>query len=226
MTNLSLFQISNDFATLNNLLEINSDDPEFVQTLDNISSAFKEKAVNIAYLIRNLEATADNITEAVIAMGERRNAILGKAERLRKYLIDSMLITDQLKIECPYFAITIRDNPPRVNVIDEERIPFEYFEIPKPLSPKLNKLRIKDDLKQGIIIDGVSLVTDKSLQIKQFIDKKYPLYIIEKLNLLNNKKDTIMSKLKSTNKKVAKKTPAKKAKAKAPAKKKTIGKKK
>lgn len=165
MTNLSLFQISQDFSQLNNLIEMDENNPEFIALLDNISAVFKDKVTNIAYLIRNLEASADGIKEAEKAMSNRRKAIESKAERLRKYLIDNMITSDQLKIECPYFAISIRNNPPSVNINDIDSIPFEYFDIPKPI-PQLNKNRLKEDLKSGLVIGGASLVSDKSLQIK------------------------------------------------------------
>lgn len=165
MANLSLYEISNDFAILNNLLEINAHDPKFMEILYNVSGELDKKIVSIASLINNLEAQAANIAEAVTAMEERRDNICDKLEKLRQYLLDGMVASNRFKVECPYFTINVRNNPPSVNVIDNDKIPFEYFDIPKPL-PKLNKNRIRDDLNKGVVILGAELTSGKSLQIK------------------------------------------------------------
>ena len=77
-----------------------------------------------------------------------------------------MLRTGISKIESPYLCLSVRKNPPSVEVLSLDLIPDEYFDIPDPPPPALNKARLKDDLKAGVIIEGAKLIAGQSLQIK------------------------------------------------------------
>jgi len=116
--------------------------------------------------VRNLEASAESIKAAEKQMAERRKAIEAKAERIRNYLKDNMARTGITKIDCPYFALSLRNSPPAVEVINADEIPAQYFDIPEPPAPVLNKNRLKDDLKNGVIVEGARLTQGSYLQIK------------------------------------------------------------
>jgi hypothetical protein len=45
-------------------------------------------------------------------------------------------------------------------------IPTDFFDIPEPPPPILNKNRLKDALKAGEIIEGAKLTAGQSLSIK------------------------------------------------------------
>lgn len=167
MTNLTLYQISDQYlADMQKLQDMELDEQTFLDTLEGLSGELEVKATNVAMFIRNLEASADAIKAAEKAMAERRKSIEAKAERIRQYLLENMQRTGISKIESPYFALSIRKNPPAVDVIDQSLIPDEYFDIPEPPAPTLNKARLKDDLKAGVIVEGAQLSQGQSLQIK------------------------------------------------------------
>ena len=116
--------------------------------------------------IRNLEASAEQIKAAEKAMADRRKSLEAKADRIRQYLLDNMNRTGITKIECPYFVLGVRKNPPAVEVLNQDMIPDEYFDIPEPPAPTLNKNRLKEDLKAGVIVEGAKLTAGQSLTIK------------------------------------------------------------
>lgn len=167
MTNLTLYQISDQYlADMQKLQDMELDEQTFADTLESLSGELEVKATNVAMFIRNLEASADAIKSAEKAMAERRKALEAKAERIRQYLLENMQRTGISKIESPYFALSLRKNPPAVEVINQELIPDEYFDIPEPPPPVLNKTRLKDDLKAGVLVEGAKLTQGQSLQIK------------------------------------------------------------
>lgn len=145
-------------------MEIN--DQTFADTLESLSGELEVKATNVAMFIRNLEANADAIKAAEKQMAERRKALEAKSNRMRQYLLDNMLRTGITKIDCPYFSLGIRKNPSAVEVLNQDMIPDEYFDIPEPPPPSLNKNRLKDDLKAGVVVEGAKLTQSSSLQIK------------------------------------------------------------
>jgi hypothetical protein len=167
MTNLTLYTIADQYlADLQKLQDMEIDEQTFQDTLEGLSGELEVKATNIAMFIKNLESSADAIKAAEKQMAERRKALEAKAERIRSYLQENMVRTGISKIESPYFVLTLRKNPPAVEVINLDMIPDEYFDIPEPPAPALNKNRLKDDLKEGVVIDGARLTSGQSLQIK------------------------------------------------------------
>ena len=62
MNQLSLYQISNEYlADLEKLQELNLDDQTFLDTLEGLSGELEVKATNVAFFIRNLESSAEQI---------------------------------------------------------------------------------------------------------------------------------------------------------------------
>ncbi|MFZ0270963.1 MAG: siphovirus Gp157 family protein [Acidobacteriaceae bacterium] len=140
---------------------------QLITYVEAIEGALQEKSENIAKLIQNLEAAADSIKGAESRMAERRKALENRAESIRSYLLANMVNAGITKIECPFFKIAVRSSPPSVVVIDGTAIPGEYMRQPEPPPPSPDKKKILDDLKQGVVIDGVRLEADKKyLQIR------------------------------------------------------------
>lgn len=167
MSALALYEISAQYlADLNKLNELELDEQTFLDTLEGLSGELEQKAINVAMYIKNLEVSADAIKQAEKSMADRRKAIESKNERIRKYLLENMLKTGITKIECPHFVLSVRKNPASVDVLMQDQIPDEYFDIPDPLPPTLNKKRLTEDLKAGVLIEGARLTQGNSLQIK------------------------------------------------------------
>ncbi len=160
---LTLYKLSEDYILLSEKL-LDSDDVG--AELSFLEGELKTKAINVAMVIKNFEAAAEAKKAAEKSMAESRKALENKAEAIRKYLLDNMLSTNILKLECPEFALSVRNNPPAVNVTNANVIPTEYFDAPPMPDLVLNKNRLKDDLKNGVVVPGAELTVGKSLQIK------------------------------------------------------------
>jgi len=165
--NLALYQIADAYLSdIARLQDTELDEQTIADTIEAMGGDLETKATNVAMFIKNLDASAKQIKEAEKAMAERRKSIENKAEHIRNYLLANMVRTGITKIECPYFAISVRKNPPSVVVDDESSIPDTYFDTPPPLARVLNKNRLKDDLKNGVVVDGAHLESGSSLQIR------------------------------------------------------------
>ena len=167
MNNLALYTIADQYLIdMQKLQEMEIDEQTFADTLEGLSGELEIKATNVAMFIRNLEASADAIKVAEKAMADRRKLIESKANRLKEYLLENVVRTGITKIESPHFVLSVRKNPPAVDVFNQDMIPDEYFDIPEPPAPSLNKNRLKEDLKAGVVIDGARLTAGQSLSIK------------------------------------------------------------
>lgn len=75
-----------------------------------------------------------------------------------------MIATGKEKIKTDLFNVTVVNNPVAVNVIDEKLIPEEYFKV--EIIRKLDKISLRDAIKNGEEIQGAKLMQGKGLRIK------------------------------------------------------------
>jgi hypothetical protein len=167
MSNLTLYQIAGEYrAAADKLAELDLDPVTLADTLESLGGDLEEKSKNTAFVVRNLEAAADQIDAAVEEMGRRAAALRKNADRVREYIMSNMIFAGVKKLETPYFVITVRDNPPKVVVTDEQTIPPQFFVAPPPPPAKLDKKAIAAALKGGEQVPGAHLERGQSVQIK------------------------------------------------------------
>lgn len=144
------------------------DMPEDVvrDTLESISGDLESKAISVAQLVRNLEASVEQIKAAEKAMADRRKAIENRAESVRKHLLDNMVMSGIQKIECPFFKLAVRDNPVAVVIDEAGLIPVSYMTDPPPPPPAPDKKLIKQAIEDGHEVPGAHLARGKRLEIK------------------------------------------------------------
>lgn len=165
--NTSLYVLTGEyFAVSNRLMESDLPPEVIADTLEGISAPLEEKATNVACFIRNLEASAESIRQAEKEMAERRKAIEAKAEQIKRYLFDNMKRCGMSKIDSPYFALTIKKNPPSVVIDDPAAIPADYMVTPTPPPPAPDKKLIAQAIKDGYTVAGAHLEQGERLEIK------------------------------------------------------------
>lgn len=163
----ALFDIAREYREAADKLADLDLPPEAIEdTLESLSGDLEAKATNTAFVIRNLEASAAAIKEAEAQMAARRKAIENRAARVRDYLLANMMVAGIQKIECPYFRLAVRDNPPAVEVYEPGLIPAEYMRQPEPPPPTPDKTAIKDAMKSGKDVPGCRLTVGQRLEIK------------------------------------------------------------
>lgn len=161
-----LYQLAGEYReAADRLHDMDLDEQTIADTLESMSGELTEKATNVAFVIRNMEAMAIQIKEAETRMAERRKALENRAKRMKEYLQTNMERAGISKIESPYFVLSLRNNPESVDVIDESAIPADYLrEIPAKYEP--DKALIKTAIKDGFAVPGCALKRTQSLSIK------------------------------------------------------------
>jgi hypothetical protein len=131
------------------LEDLELDEQTLIDTLEAIGGELETKAMNTAFVAKNLEATAAQIEAHAKAMTERAKAMKNRAERLRNYLKDGLKLAKVDKIDTPYFRIKIALNPAKLVIEDESKIPDAYKTEPEPPQPVPNNALIKTALADG-----------------------------------------------------------------------------
>jgi hypothetical protein len=164
---VNLFEIASEYrADAAKLEDMDLDEATLADTLESISGDLETKAMNTAFVARNLEASADQIEAHAKAMIERATALKNRAGRIRQYLLDGLTLAQVEKVDTPYFRIKIALNPPSVQIADESLIPDAYKTEPEPPKPMPDKSLIKKAILDGFEVPGCSLVRGRRLDIK------------------------------------------------------------
>lgn len=151
------------------MLTNSQDDAQAIaDTIEAESLPLEVKAQNVAYAPKMLEAEADAIEAAAKEMVARAKAKRNRAANIREYLKTCMEVAGVSKIDCPHFAITIKKNPPAVDVWDEKQIPAEFWRTPEPVPPVAapDKAAIKAAIQAGRDVPGAQLAQGTRLDIK------------------------------------------------------------
>ena len=156
MTNL--YEISQELRTVLSEGEINE------EALNAVCIAFNDKALALSHYIRGLQSDENEVQLEIDRLRERQEYFKARSERLKKYLLDNMIACNIEKIDLPVFTIKTRLCPESVSVRDDWVIPEQYY-IEK-IEKRLDKERIRRELKAGVIIDGCELARNIKLEIK------------------------------------------------------------
>ena len=162
----SLYEIAAVYrADADRLADLDLDAQTVLDTLECLSGELESKAQSVVYVARNLEATAAAIKDAEAAMAKRRKAFESRAEELRRYVLATMQIARVERIECPHFRLSIRNNPPAVDIFEPALVPADYMAQPAPPPPAPDKALIKKAILDGYDVPGVRLAQGVRLHI-------------------------------------------------------------
>ena len=163
---MNLFELKQEYQLVaHKLQDMDLDEQTITDTLEAFAGDLETKATNTVMVSRNMRATAAAIKEAEASMAARRKAIEARADYLDKRVFDTMIETGITKIECPYFKLSIQDNPPAVEVFDSLQIPADYMrEVPATFT--IDKVLIKKAIQDGFDVPGAKLTHGKRLVCK------------------------------------------------------------
>jgi hypothetical protein len=162
----SLYELAAGFASQSDALtNLDLDAQTIEDTLESLTGPLEEKAQNVAYVERNMVALAAQIKDAEAQMAVRRKALENRAARLREYMLACLILAGVKKIEGPRLRLTVKDNPPAVDVFDQAQVPAQFMRVPEPPPPAPDKVAIKIELKAGHDVPGCRLVQGKRMEI-------------------------------------------------------------
>jgi len=162
---MNLFQITNEMQSIMNELIENGGEltPELESMLMITESQLKEKAVNYAMVIRSMDYETNVIDEEIKRLQALKKTRQNAIERLKSALTNAMQQCDMDAIETPTNKISFRKSQ-SLEILDETLVPKQYKT--QVITTKIDKNAIKQDIKNGITVHGVELLTNKNLQIK------------------------------------------------------------
>lgn len=160
---MNLYDLTGGYLDVYEQIANGEDSQVYKDTLDSINDSIEDKADQYAKIIKMLEADNEAITKEIKRLQARKKSNTNGIENMKANLKFSMEQTGKLAFRTPTNSFGIQNNPPKVEITDEQRIPKKYF---IEQAPQLNKQILKQDMQDGQEIDGVQFVQTKSLRIR------------------------------------------------------------
>ena len=162
----TIYELTDEYVELLNMLEDPDIDPDVLaDTMEGLSGEIEVKADGYAKVIAELNAAIAGLKAEIERLTNRKTTMENNVKYLKSTLQFAMETTGKTKFKTELFSFGIQKNPASV-VIDEpylENIPDKYL---IPQDPKIDKVKIKEDLKAGIDIGIAHLEQSQSLRIR------------------------------------------------------------
>lgn len=154
----SLFDYVGDYKMLQDLIDDETVTYEQVEeALKVIEGNIEIKFENISWLIKEYQSKSEMFKKEEERLRNRRKTFDNKVDGLKQYLLDSLEELKIKKIDAGSFTVRKQKNPASVKVYNEEAVPEEYL-IPQP--SKVDTAKVKEDLKNGVVVHGVGYAPD------------------------------------------------------------------
>lgn len=145
-----------------NLKDMDIEEVDLNSALENIDDEIETKADNIAKVLRDFDGDIEALKSEEERLAKKRKAIENRQKQLKEYLQNAMLVLDKREFKTDLFSFNIQKNAPSLKILDESKIPEDYYKIEK----RLNKNDLKEAVKNGYFEDAAELVQTESLRIR------------------------------------------------------------
>lgn len=152
----ALYEIQEDILSC---IDLKTGEIIDVERLHGLQMERRQKIRNIACWIKNLLADVRAYEEEEKIFAARKTAAKNKADSLKQYLSDCL---HGEKIQDKEFSIGWRKSQ-RIHIDEGAVIPAAYL-IPVP--DKVDKQGLKDALRQGVLLPGITLMEYNNIQIQ------------------------------------------------------------
>lgn len=160
---MKLYEITGEILELLTMAEDLELDQKMIRdTMEGLDFEFEEKAEAYAKIIKTLEMDITGLDTEIQRMTKKKAIIKNNIDRMKKSLENAMIATGKRKFKTPLFGFGIQKNPPSLNVLDETKIPAEFWiEQQSKLDKKAELAYVKENE-----VDWAELSQTESLRIR------------------------------------------------------------
>lgn len=163
---MTLYELSDEYLRLLEYVEDSEIDDDVIRdTLEGLTGEIEDKVNGYCGVIAQLNSDANGLEEQICRMTDRKATLDRNIRRLKQSLQDNMELIGKQKIKTPLFSVWVQKNAPtlKLDIEDAKQLPAEYL---VPQEPKVDKAKIKEELKAGAEFDFAHLEQSKSLRIR------------------------------------------------------------
>lgn len=138
-------------------------DVEAKKQLEDLKVAWNEKVIALAEFIKRIRGDIETYKVEIDRLVKSKKSLENKEEFLKSVLDENMKARKLTKFDDVSCKISYRKSE-KVEVEDLDRLPEGFKKIVTTVSP--DKMAIKDAIKQGLKVEGATLIESANIQIK------------------------------------------------------------
>lgn len=157
----ALYELSDNYVQLMNLLEADADNQAIKDTLDSVNDTIEIKTENIIKIYKSLKGDVEARKNEITELKNKQASDKKQMERLKDYLDINFQKMNKIKIKTPIATAYISKNPASVQIEDEQKIPEEFIKTIQ----QIDKAKLKEALSESEVA-GAKLIRTESLKIR------------------------------------------------------------
>lgn len=155
----NLYELMGDYAELSAAADGEHEDEDaLLGALDRLDAAkgtLRDKVDAVCKVLSNLNSEIEGYKDEEERLSKHRKTLENNKERLRGWVRQSMDVLDVREIKTDVHKVRIQSGPEQVVVVDEDRIPPEFWRIKREPDKMKAMKSYKED---GLIVDGFDVV--------------------------------------------------------------------
>ncbi len=156
----SLYKITGNILDMQLIIQNGVDDEGFLEALEETLSCnteeFEQKALQLAYVLGELNADISVIDDEVGRLKARKTSLVNTQQRIKDYLLNSMQVVNKKTIKNATHTITIRKGMKSVKVENTTVLGDEFVVVKSSIVP--DKKAIMDAFKAGKEVTGAKVI--------------------------------------------------------------------
>jgi hypothetical protein len=135
-----------------------------IAILEEIDDTIENKIINMAKVKQTIESDIKTIDVELDRIKQLKKVAEHNKDIIKDYMVFSFLTLDKKVIETPTMKITLRNNPFKLVIDDERKLPDTYKKV--DIHYIIDKESIKKDLENGLEIEGCFLERGQSVIVR------------------------------------------------------------
>lgn len=165
MSGFKLYELTEMYQNIWELIGDEDIDLDALEiALGQVEDTLETKAESMAVLVKSIDGDVSALKEEEGRLSKRRKALENKQTNIKLYLENQLKFMGIDKVKTKLFTVTLQNNPPSVNVLNEDLIGKEWWKT--VTTTTLDKKNLLDALKLGQVIEGAEIKQGKSLRIR------------------------------------------------------------
>jgi hypothetical protein len=157
-----LYELNQSWLTISDMLENDPTNETLQETFEAINEGIEVKLEYLVKLRREHEANASKFKEEKDYFAKKQKVEENKAARLKEFLEYQLNLMGTKKAKAGLFTLALQNNPPSLEIDDEDIIPENFWKIKKDV----DKTSLKKWIAEGNELEGVRLVSSESLRVR------------------------------------------------------------
>lgn len=162
-----LYEVCTDFNELAAKLDQGVLAEQELTDLVEVEDKMQSFITSLVTITDEEQGMLDLLEKQIRDLTARKQRIINRVDHAKKTIHNVMKMCDITKVKLPMVTISRAKTPGSVKIDDEMALLQEHPEYFIRQDPKIDKAKIKDDLKHGVVIEGVRLESGETIVIRK-----------------------------------------------------------